>query len=247
MSLEIPRAPRLSDEVARRLGDAIRGGAFAPGERLPSEKELAERYAVSRMVIREAMSRLKSDELVETRQGLGAFVKAEPGKALFRLEPGRASHGELRHIFQLRIAVEGAAAALAAMHAGDEHLAAMGDALADLRADIAAGLDGAEADKRFHQAIAAASGNPYFESFLAFLGANLREVISHARANTMARHPGGVAAVQSEHEAVLAAVTARSPHQAESAMRAHLSQAQERLGLGGKGGTTAVPVPEPAE
>lgn len=46
-------------------------------------------------------------------QGLGAFVKAEPGKALFRPESGKASHGELRHIFRLRIAVEGAAAALA--------------------------------------------------------------------------------------------------------------------------------------
>ena len=56
----IVRAPRLSDEVARQLGAAIRGGDFLPGSRLPSEKELAERFDVSRMVVREAMSRLKA-------------------------------------------------------------------------------------------------------------------------------------------------------------------------------------------
>lgn len=240
MVSSIPRAPRLSDEVARRLGDAIRAGGFEPGQRLPSEKELAQRFRVSRMVIREAMSRLKSDELVETRQGLGAFVKADPGKGLFRLGAAATSQGSLRHIFQLRTVVEGAAAALAATHARPDDLEAMTGAIADLRADLEAGLDGAEADRRFHQAIAAACGNPYLESFLAFLGANLREVIAHARANTRERHPDRIAAVQSEHEAVLAAVAARAPDQAETAMRAHLSQAQERLGLGAENGSQAM-------
>ncbi|MEW6256599.1 MAG: FadR/GntR family transcriptional regulator [Pseudomonadota bacterium] len=232
MVTSIARAPRLSDEVAARLGDAIRAGVFAAGQRLPSEKELSERFAVSRMVIREAMSRLKSEELVETRQGLGAFVKTDPGKALYRLGEPALSPAGLRHIFQLRVAVEGAAASLAAVHADAQAIAAIAQAIADLRADLEAGQDGAEADRRFHQAVAAASKNPYLESFLAFLGANLREVIALARANTRERHPDHIAAVQLEHEAVLEAVAAHAPQRAESAMRAHLSRAQERLGLG---------------
>ncbi len=233
MVLSIPRAPRLSDEVASRLGEAIRAGDFAAGQRLPSEKELSERFAVSRMVIREAMSRLKSDELVETRQGLGAFVKADPGKGLFRLAEPALSPSGLRHIFQLRVAVEGAAASLAAVHADAPAIAAIEKAIEELRADLEAGLDGAEADRRFHQAVAAASKNPYLESFLAFLGANLREVIALARSNTRERYPDHIAAVQLEHEAVLEAVAAHAPQRAERAMRAHLSQAQERLGLSG--------------
>lgn len=112
----VSRAPRLSDEVARQLTAAIRSGEFAPGAPLPSEKELAERFEVSRVVVREAMSRLKSDELIDTRQRLGAFVAAEPGRGLFRLEPDPAVK-DLHDIFQLRVAVEGAAAGLAAVRA----------------------------------------------------------------------------------------------------------------------------------
>lgn len=232
MTFSIRRAPALSAEVARSLSDAIRSGALAPGDRLPSEKELAERYAVSRMVVREALSRLKSDALVESRQGLGAFVAAEPGKGLFRLEADASTRASLRHVFQLRVAVEGAAAGLAAVQASDAHRAAVARALDDLRADIAAGRDGIEADNSFHEAIARASGNPYFERFLSFLGASLREVIAHARVNTRARHPGRIMAVQAEHEAVLAAITAADAPGAEAAMRTHLSNAMERLGFG---------------
>lgn len=228
----VKRAPRLSDEVARQLGGAIRSGKFAPGDRLPSEKELAEQFEVSRMVVREAMSRLKSDALVETRQGLGAFVSAEPGKGLFRLEAQGPSADDLHNIFQLRVAVEGAAASLAAVNATPAEVATMQQALLDLDADIAAGRDGIEPDNRFHAAIAGASRNPYFDRFLAFLGANLREAIAHARANTRVRHPDRIVPVQREHERVLAAIRQRDAAEAEAAMRAHLSCAMERLGLG---------------
>ena len=85
------------------------------------------------MVVREAMSRLKSDELVDTRQGLGAFVSAEPGRGLFRLEPDPAVVKDLHDIFQLRVAVEGAAAGLAAVRANRSELAAMRACLRDMK------------------------------------------------------------------------------------------------------------------
>jgi GntR family transcriptional repressor for pyruvate dehydrogenase complex len=228
----IVRAPRLSDEVARQLGAAIRSGEFLPGARLPSEKELAERFDVSRMVVREAMSRLKSDELIETRQGLGAFVSAEPGRGLFRLQSAPAAVKDLHDIFQLRVAVEGAAAGLAAVSANRSELAAMRGSLRDLKTAIAAGEDGVEADNRFHAAIAQASRNPYLGRFLTFLGANLHGAIARARSNTAARHPESILAVQAEHEAILAAIEQRDALGAEAAMRGHLSAAMERLGLG---------------
>jgi GntR family transcriptional repressor for pyruvate dehydrogenase complex len=228
----IVRAPRLSDEVARQLGAAIRGGDYLPGARLPSEKELAERFDVSRMVVREAMSRLKSDELIETRQGLGAFVSAEPGRGLFRLQPDPAVVEDLHGIFELRVAVEGTAAGLAAVRANRRELTAMRASLRDMNVSIAGAADDIEADNRFHATIARASRNPYFDRFLTFLGANLHGAIAEARANTAVRHPASVRAVQAEHEAVFAAIERRDAVGAEAAMRGHLSAAMERLGLG---------------
>ena len=228
----ISRAPRLSDEVARQLGAAIRDGEFGPGEKLPSEKELSDRFHVSRMVIREAMSRLKSDGLLETRQGLGAFVTAEPGKGLFRLDAEPDAATDLRSLFQLRVAVEVTAAGLAAANITPPELRSMRAALDDLAADIAAGRDGIEADNRFHAAIAGAANNPYFDSFIGFLGANLRGAIARARSNTASQHPARVRVVQAEHEAIYAAIKARHVAGAEAAMRNHLSSAMERLGLG---------------
>ncbi|HYI29823.1 MAG TPA: FadR/GntR family transcriptional regulator [Bradyrhizobium sp.] len=228
----VTRAPRLSDEVARQLTAAIRSGEFAPGARLPSEKELAERFEVSRMVVREAMSRLKSDELIDTRQGLGAFVSAEPGRGLFRLEPDPAAVKDLHDIFQLRVAVEGAAAGLAAVRANRGELAAMRVCLRDMKTATAGGEDDIAADNRFHATIARASRNPYFDRFLTFLGANLHGAIAKARSNTAVRHPESVLMVQAEHEAVFAAIEQRDAPAAEAAMRRHLSAAMERLGLG---------------
>ena len=228
----VARAPRLSEVVADRLGAAIRDGDFAPGERLPTEKELAERYEVSRMVVREAMSRLRSESLVETRQGLGAFVTAEPGKDLFRLDADTEAAGNLRHVFQLRIAVEGTAARLAAINGGPDDHDEMRRALHRLKQDIALGRDGTDADSSFHAAIARASGNPYMLRFLAFLGANLRGAIAQARSNTAERLPDRILIVEAEHEAVLAAIVDGNPAAAEQAMRHHLGSAMERLGLG---------------
>src|SRR3546814_11490133 len=102
----LDRSTGFSDSLASRLAAAIRAGEFAPGARLPTEKQLVERYAVSRAVVREAIARLKTDGFVETRQGAGAFVTAKPGSANFRLvapgslDPG-LSEADPAHVFEL--------------------------------------------------------------------------------------------------------------------------------------------------
>jgi GntR family transcriptional repressor for pyruvate dehydrogenase complex len=228
----VERAPRLSEIVARRLAATIRTGGFVPGQKLPTEKELAERYEVSRVVVREAMSQLRSEGLVDTRQGLGAFVAAEPEKALFRLDEDADAKGNLRHIFQLRIAIEGTAARLAAINAKPADIDEMRAALASLKEAIENQRDGTDADSRFHAAIAHASSNPYLSRFLAFLGANLRAAIGQARSNTAAHLPDRVMLVEAEHEAVMSAIAAGDGPAAELAMRRHVCNAMERLGLG---------------
>ena len=77
----------LTDRVCEALTQLIRGNDFPPGSRLPSEMGMAGRFGVSRTVIREAVSRLKSEGLVETRQGSGVFVREENMQAPFRIDP----------------------------------------------------------------------------------------------------------------------------------------------------------------
>src|SRR5204862_2559647 len=122
----IERPAVLSDQVVAVLEQRIRSGKIAPGGRLPSERELCAEFGVSRMVVREAIARLKADGYVETRQGAGASVPAHPGILTYRLRPrSRIRQLDLSHIMELRFAVEVIAAKLAALRREDSNLAAM--------------------------------------------------------------------------------------------------------------------------
>ncbi|MGH2357436.1 MAG: FadR/GntR family transcriptional regulator, partial [Candidatus Limnocylindria bacterium] len=166
MLAPVTRPAQLSHHVVRTLERSIRGGLLGPGQRLPTEKALGRRFAVSRAVVREAIARLKSDGYVETRQGAGAFVAARPGLLSFKLtaeEPlGRE---DLRQIQELRIAVEGAAAELAARRRTGADIAAIRAELDTMAEAIRRGTDGSDADGRFHRAIARATHNPYVGRF----------------------------------------------------------------------------------
>ena len=214
----IAKPQRLTDQIAQVLATRIRDGQFLPGERLPTEKDMAELFGVSRSVVREAVSMLKYDGLVETRQGSGVFVNSNPNTRSFRIECGLlGGPADLRAVFELRGIVESAAAALAAERRA-------------MATDIAAGREGVDADTAFHTAIARAADNAYLMRFAEFLGTSLREAIRAARSNS-ARYPGTPDQVQDEHRAVFEAVAAGDPKAAGKAMRRHIENAMRRLGL----------------
>jgi GntR family transcriptional repressor for pyruvate dehydrogenase complex len=221
----------LTDRIAQVLATRIRDGLLLPGERLPAEKDMAERFGVSRSVVREAVSMLKYDGLVETRQGSGVFISNTPNTRSFRIESGLLGGGaDLRAVFELRSIVESAAAALAAERRGPEDIAILRGHLEAMATDIAAGREGVDADTAFHTAIARAADNPYLMRFAEFLGTSLREAIRAARSNS-ARYPGTPDQVQDEHRAVFEAVAAGDPKAAGKAMRRHIENAMRRLGL----------------
>jgi len=223
----LTRAPRLSDDVAEGLIAAIQSHEFVAGSRLPAERELAERFGVSRIVIREAMARLKSDGVVESRQGAGAFVATDGAKVPFRI--GSAVGGDLRELFELRVAVESAAAAMAARNVSQRQMIAIEEALVAMRCDVEAGRNGTESDRAFHAAIATASQNQYIDRFIGFLGLHLRTAISTARSNTASKLPQSILSVQAEHERIYDAILERNPVAAEAAMKLHLQNALNRL------------------
>jgi GntR family transcriptional repressor for pyruvate dehydrogenase complex len=219
----------LTDELASQLQAEIISGKRKPGERLPTEQEIAKRSGVSRAVVREAISRLKQDGLVETRQGLGAFVSRSGQSSAFRIGPD-VSRKELALIFQLRTTLEVEAAGLAAELRSARQLKSMREALAHIAQAIERGDDGSEPDAAFHQSIAKASGNHYFSDFMQFLESRIHAAIGIARLNS-ARHEGWGEKVQLEHKRIYDMVAAGSSDGARAAMRHHLVSAATRLGL----------------
>ena len=105
----------LADRVAELLAGQIRKGTYPVNARLPTEKFMTEAYGVSRTVVREAISRLKSEGLVETRQGSGTVVLDPKTSEAFRLGPSddNPARGVLR-VIELRRGIEAEMAALAA-------------------------------------------------------------------------------------------------------------------------------------
>jgi GntR family transcriptional repressor for pyruvate dehydrogenase complex len=230
--LDLPfvgRKQRLSDRVADELRAAITERRLPPGSRLPTEAALSQSFGVSRPVVREAVSRLASEGLVESHQGSGLFVPEHRPLTPLRLDPRvHESSSTLEELYELRRAVEAEIAALAALRRSRAQLTAIGRALAAVEAARDAGSDGVEEDLSFHQAIAEACGNRLLQSTWAFLGQYLRGAIRITHSNE-SRSPAFEAAVHAEHAAIAEAIRLRQPEKARAAVLAHLEGAASRL------------------
>jgi DNA-binding FadR family transcriptional regulator len=218
------RADRVS-EVAGYLERAILEGRWAPGELLPSERELSADAGVSRSVVREAIGRLAGLGLVRSIHGAGTRVEAPNDRPIAAGYRRLLRRGEvdLRHLAAVRLPLETAIARLAAVHRRDEHLERLANAqevLANARAGLEAHVG---ADLEFHAVLAEASGNPLFGIVLA----PIQELLIESRRRTLGRHGAGIA--HRHHTAILEAVRAGDPGTAEHAMRQHLVANYEHL------------------
>jgi GntR family transcriptional regulator, transcriptional repressor for pyruvate dehydrogenase complex len=221
----------LTEEVVDQLASEIRRGQLPPGSRLPTEQELMTALGVSRTVVREAIAALRSEGLVVTRQGSGAYVASDASKVPFRLAAldGSSSIADVLKIMELRLAVELEAAALAAERATPRQVAAVRGALAEIERAIARGEGAVKEDFAFHRSIADATGNPHFPQFLEFLGRYVipRQSIrlTHGTPQQQRRY---LETLQTEHGRIADAIKARDPMQARRAMRNHLSKSLGR-------------------
>ncbi|NYT82785.1 FadR family transcriptional regulator [Alcaligenaceae bacterium] len=223
----VRRRASLADDVAEALRARLLRGDFKAGDRLPTGAELSAAFNVSLSVIREAMSRLKHDGLVETIQGAGVFATAAGSSRTFRLEAHDGDRKALKQIFELRLAFEEGAAYLAALRRTPKTLQGMRKAFERMHAEDAAA--GAAADKEFHRLIAGAAGNPLFLEFFDFLAARIDSTIFIAR--THSAEAGISAEALQEHRTLLRAIEAQDGEAAKAAMFKHLSNAAARLKL----------------
>ncbi|MCO4855068.1 FadR/GntR family transcriptional regulator [Herbaspirillum huttiense F1] len=222
----------LADHVTSVLAQQIRSGEFAPDARLPSEMELTERFSVSRTVIREAISRLKSEGLVGSRRGSGTVVlpvtQATPFRLDLNVDDGRDSIQAVLRVIELRRGVEGEMAALAAQRRTRAQNLAIQQALQAIDAAAAAGRDGVQEDFAFHAAISNASHNPLYTSLVQFLSQFLHAAIRVSRMNE-ARSNEFVQQVRAEHAALAQAINDGNAEAARAAALRHMEQSALRL------------------
>lgn len=220
---------RLSDQVARQLATEIEAGRLAAGAKLPPEARLVEQFAVSRTVLREAVSRLKSLGLLASRQGSGVYVTAHAPFAPLNFDAHHAeSRGAVAQMIDVRRALEAEAAALAAERRTQADLRAIRQCVRALDQAVAAGGDGVEEDLRFHRCIAEAARNPFLMATLDYLAQFMRGAISVTRANE-ARRGDFTSQVREEHAAIAEAIAAGDATRARAAAATHMVNAVQRM------------------
>lgn len=211
-------------QVSDRLRGEIVAGALSPGTTLPSEGSLAETLAVSRTVIREAMRSLRSQGLIVMSQGARPRVAApdhRPTVDSLDLLLRRSSISLLQ-LTEVRRPLESTIAGRAAARATDAQVTALRSAIVDL--ERATNLEGrVEADVRFHELLAEATGNPVFSVLLKTLGG----LLGDSRRRTI--RVAGVEPALIGHREILAAVERRDAAAAEEAMRRHLDWAENNI------------------
>jgi GntR family transcriptional repressor for pyruvate dehydrogenase complex len=213
-------APELrSAEVARRLETYIIEHAFTPGDRLPSERELATRFGVSRTAIREGIKLLTQSGLLESSVGRGLFVReVSAGPLTDTLNVlAHQTHATARYVVEVRNALETLAARLAAVYATEEDLARLDTHLVEMAVCLASNRGYSEVGPAFHLDLARASHNP----LLALL-------IEPLMALSTRRDPQAVGGSPTRqglenHREIVAALRSRDPDRAQRAIEHHSS------------------------
>jgi DNA-binding FadR family transcriptional regulator len=215
---------RLYERVAEQISGLIRVGEFAPGARLPAERDLAKQLGVSRPVVRESMIALEVAGLVEVRTGSGAYVRQKPAESATALNTG-ASPSDL---LNARMLIEGEIADLAAESATPADLAAIAETIAQMSADYEAGRPWHAADLAFHGAVANATGNAALASVVDRLWQEQYNPVFSLLSQRV-RLADNWAATLKGHQDIYEAIRTGKPKPAKAAMRAHLGQVLDVL------------------
>lgn len=211
----VPRS-RLYEQVADQIRTWISENGLQPGDRLPPERELAQRLGVSRATLSQALVALEVIGAVLVRHGDGTVLteRARTGPVV---EAIRAHADRLPEIIDARDALESKLASLAATRRTDADLAAIRSALAEMERDILAGGRGVEADEAFHGAVTAAAQS----SLLARMMETIHDLIRETRLESLSQ-PGRPKDSLAGHRKVADAIAAGDPVAAALAMHEHV-------------------------
>ncbi len=218
------RRHRLYEEVARRIEEMIHDGHLKPGDQLPSERELMQRYGVGRPAVREALFALQKMGLVAVSAGDRARVTRPTPSIVIESLSGAARHmlsepHGVRSFQDARLFFEAGLARHAAAHASDANITELKSALEANRQTIGDIARFERTDVEFHYVLAVIPNNPIFTA----IHDAIAEWLVEQRHITLAR-PGQNEIAYRAHAAIAKAIEARDPDRAERVMRAHLEQ-----------------------
>lgn len=225
--LELEGTERAADRVVRAIEAEIAAGALADGAFLPAERELMTRFDVSRTVVREAVARLASRGLVESRPRFRPVVRRPGYDTAIGALGGMVGHllrepGGVRTLYDVRIFLEAGLVRHAALHARRDDMAALREALAANEAAIPMSDLFYATDVAFHAVFYRIPGNPVFPAVhTAFTG----WLADHWRRMPRSQERNRVNWLS--HKAILDAVAERDPDGAEKALLSHLNAAWE--------------------
>jgi GntR family transcriptional regulator, transcriptional repressor for pyruvate dehydrogenase complex len=218
-----PREP-LGSEIARRLLDYLLSGAVPPGDRIPSERQLADALGVNRPAVREAIRALGFLGLLEVRQGSGTYFRGPDQELLFRLFEWTLlfGDGKARDLLETRADLEVIAAGRAAERRGEDDVAALKALLEEMRTSDQNRFP--DADLAFHAKIAELAGNVILEEMLASIRTVIRGWVSRN-----IRAAGTTRIAYRDHVPIYRAIAGGDPEAARAAMAAHMQAAIGRL------------------
>ena len=217
--LHTVKKTRVYEAIVEQLTSLILEGEIMPGDKLPSERELCEQFGVGRNSVREATRSLESAKLVETRQGEGTFVTANPISMIPMISDQMSSDTEngIHYLFEARMVLEPQITALAAERVTAAEMKGLQNILRHQHDEIESGGLGLQQDTQFHLGLAEAAKNKFLHPLLSSLLNSLSEIRERSLRDKSVRLRSWEA-----HQQILDALLTKDRNKAIAAMISHL-------------------------
>jgi GntR family transcriptional regulator, transcriptional repressor for pyruvate dehydrogenase complex len=224
--IEPVKRSRIYEHIVEQIRALIREGRWAPGDQIPPERELAERFRVSRTSVREALRALEMQGVIDSRQGGGTFVRTADTEALVPPLAAAILRGrqELAEVLEVRELIEPGIARSAAMRASAEHISELEALLEKQRQCIAEGRSFVDEDTAFHYTLARAADN----HILLRLHNLILDLLRESRQSYL-HVPDRPQLSLRGHEAILNAIRGHDPQAAYDASLEHISEVKEGI------------------
>lgn len=228
MFQRIGRSDTLRHEVAEYIRKLIEEGKLKPGDRLPTEREMAEQFGVSRTVVRDAVKTLSGLGVLEVKHGVGIFVVTPDSRSIARQLSGLLQYKEdtINNLFEVRMLLETSAAAWAAERRTREDMDLLFENVRSHKLISGSGDVKAmgELDRKFHVLVAESTGNPVIIRLMK----NLLDLLVVSNQHTLTIAGRALQSVE-EHEQVIMAIEQQKVEKARQAMTKHLTSVVESL------------------
>lgn len=214
---------KLYVQIYHQIHDAIVSGKFKPGEKLPSERELCQAFNVSRIPVREALSALELNGLVESFQGGGVYVRENTGSVLSEMPAV-----EPQEIIHVRMVLEPDMAREAALHITEDEKQELKQIIERFKSEDESGASTVDTDMSFHLCVAKASGNALYEKLFDVIGLAMKQamwelILSRTISTEKFKHQNYL-----EHKYIAEAIIENRADDAYNAMKKHMEKLYER-------------------